>query len=150
MLNEGPEGVAASLLAEIAQHPNVAASSGSGADLETLLAGGKPVLSACQTRICEDWRAGVRAFLLPLANVAPFYLLCLEEALRTRDEDAAADLEARGRVALAEVFDRLGPAGLKRAMDLRGSYGGSPRLPGLPLTMAQGAAVERAIEGLTS
>jgi len=150
LLNEGPEKAPPALLVEIARHPNVAAISGSGGDVEALLASEKPLLSACETRILEDWRAGVRAFLLPLANVAPFYLLCIEEALRTRDEDAAADLEARGRQALAEVFGRMGPAGLKRAMDLRGAYGGSPRLPGLPLTAAEAVAVEQAIEGLTS
>lgn len=150
LLNEGPRKLPAATLAEIAARPNVAAVSGSGDDLETLLAGEQPVLSACETRICEDWRAGVRAFLLPLANVVPFYLLCIEEALRTRDEDAAADLEERAKAALAQVFGEFGSAGLKRAMDLRGAYGGPTRLPGLPLTARQAAAVEQALEGLTS
>lgn len=150
VLNGGPDRISAETLLQIGRHPNVAALADDGDDIAVLAAGPKPFLSGREDHICDDFEAGVRAFLLPLANAIPFYLLCLEEALRTREGLAARDLEARGRGAFSAVYAKLGAAGLKRAMDLRGAYGGSPRLPGLPLTPQQAAEVERLIDGLAS
>ncbi len=144
VLNDGPGKVAPATLLEISEHPNVAAVAGSGDDLSGL------TLSLNEHRFSADWAAGVRAFVAPLANVIPFYLLCVEEALRTREEEAARELEARGRAAFETIFARLGVAGLKRAMDLRGAFGGAPRLPDVPLTMEDAAEVKRLLEGLAS
>ena len=46
------------------------------------------------------------------------------------------------------VVTKLGPAGIKYAMDLNGYYGGRPRLPLLPLTADQKDEVARVVAGL--
>ena len=148
LLNGGRDRISTDLLLEIGRHPNVAALCDDGDDVAALVGGGKPFIAAREDRFCADWDSGARAFLLPLANAIPFYLLCLEEAMRTRDEAAGRDSEARGQQAFETVCKQFGPAGLKRAMDLRGAFGGSPRLPGLPLTPSEAAEVTRLLDGL--
>lgn len=140
----------ASTLLAIAEHPNVAAVAADGSLLPALLEGQAPVISTREQAICADWEAGVRAFLSPLANAIPFYLLCLEEALRTREGAAAEDLQARAQGALDRISSQLGSAGLKCAMDLRGAYGGAVRLPRLRLGADEAAEVERLLAGLAS
>lgn len=98
----------------------------------------------------QMWDQGVRAAAAPLANAIPFHCLSIEEALRTREPDAAAKLLDRAAEALRAIYPALGPAGLKHAMDLRGAFGGAPRLPGAPLSPDERARVEQALDGLLS
>ena len=87
--------------------------------------------------------------VLALAAAVPFYALSIEEAVRTRERVAAADLVAR-----ALEFDGLlrahGAPALKRALDLRNCYGGSPRLPLLGVSPETAAAVSRSLRELSS
>jgi len=138
---------------KLAAHPNIAAIC-SGDEplthLKPLIAtDGCAALSSQLTGISEALAGGIKAAVLPLANVLPFHLISIEEAIRTRENEAAADLESRLGVIDALLL-RHGVAGLKHAMDLRGYFGGDPRLPLKRLTPDSQAAIEKALEGLSS
>ena len=92
---------------------------------------------------------GARAAVLMLATAVPFYALSIEEAIRTREEEAANALVAR-----ALEFNGLlrlhGVPALKCALDLRSCYGGVPRLPLLGASTETAAAVARSLHELAS
>ena len=138
-------------LLRLAEHPNVAAVCLDDAEpdaLAALLGAGVTALCGSERQMAGAARRG--AGILPLANVIPFYLLCLEEALRTREDAAADELAARASGAFERLYAELGAAGLKRGVDLRGGYGGAPRLPEAPLPPSAATAVERLLDGLAS
>ena len=92
---------------------------------------------------------GASAAVLALAAAVPFYALSIEEAIRTREREAATDLVAR-----ALEFDGLlrahGVPALKCALDLRSCYGGTPRLPLLGASPETAAVVSRSFRELAS
>lgn len=94
--------------------------------------------------------AGATAVVPALANAAPFFCLSIEEAVRTRELSSAAELQQRADSAATAVTTQFGVAGLKYAMDLRGYYGGNPRLPLLPLAAEAKKQIETALAGINS
>ncbi len=143
-------------LGDFATHPNIAGLidySAEGGTARAALDLGREdfqVVIANQAAVPALWEAGARAILAPLANAVPFHLLSLEEALRTRELDAARELAHRADPAHRTVWLEGGAAGLKAAMDLRGGYGGAPRPPLTALSPEQRDAVRASIEGLAS
>ena len=147
--------LSAQAAAEVSRHANVAAicyrGSEAGWIADFTAAGG----AAAQLWIGREslwriaWEAGSRTAVLALANAVPFHMLSIEEALRTRENDAAEELIQRALEA-AEIPTLYGPAGLKAAMDLRGCYGGAPRLPLIPVNAEARADIERRLAGLAS
>jgi 4-hydroxy-2-oxoglutarate aldolase len=107
------------------------------------------VLIGDGTLLTEGLSAGASGAAPPLANAAPFFCLSIEEAVRTRELTSAEDLQRRANPASAAIT-RYGVAGLKYAMDLRGYYGGSPRLPLLGVTEEAKAAIAAAFHGVNS
>ncbi|HYM11157.1 MAG TPA: dihydrodipicolinate synthase family protein, partial [Bryobacterales bacterium] len=73
---------------------------------------------------------------------APYACISIYEAVRTREHEAAQDLQRRLAPAAGAIAE-YGVPGLKYAMDLNGYYGGPPRLPLLPA----GAEAKREMEG---
>lgn len=138
---------------QLAAHPNIAGWIGSGPVTPgvveaarkgfTFLAGDEASWSTC-------WDSGVRAAVLPLANVVPFHWLSVEEAMRTREPEAAAELAGRAKSAVDLIWKKLGPAGIKWATDLRGGYGGGPRPPLKTLSPSEKTEVERALVELAN
>lgn len=141
--------------AEVSRHPNVASILYRGPDpswMRTFVEHGGAAESLWVGRESlwrEAWELGSRTAVLALANAVPFHLLSVEEALRTRELGAAEELIRRA-VNAAEIPSLYGPAGLKAAMDLRGSYGGSPRLPLIPVDDEAKADIARRLDGLAS
>lgn len=140
---------------DLASHPGIAGvvTDGEGDLTRRLLAeapDGFDIVARGVHQLVELWEGGARAVVAPLANAVPFHLLSIEEALRTRESAAAAALLERTREALRVIYPALGPAGLKHAADLRGAYGGSPRLPGAPLSEADKERVAQSLDGLLS
>jgi len=78
--------------------------------------------------------AGAVGGIFALANAAPYGIITLWEAFRTREMEAAEDWQNRIRRPAELVTSKYGVAGLKHAMDLNGYYGGQCRLPLRPLT----------------
>jgi 4-hydroxy-2-oxoglutarate aldolase len=138
---------------KLAAHPNVAAICSQDEPLTHL----QPLLetdscaalSSQLTGVSQSLAGGVKAAVLPWANVLPFHLISMEEAIRTRENEAAADLENR-LGAIDALLLRHGVAGLKHAMDLRGYFGGEPRLPLKRLSPEVQAAIAAALDGLSS
>lgn len=146
----------ADAVSALAAHPNVAGvldESADGAAARAALETGRKdfnAVAASQSAMPGLWEAGLRAFAPPLANAVPFHLLSLEEALRTRETDAAAELAERAEPALRAAWLDSGPAGLKAAADLRGYFGGSPRAPIPPASGAVLDAVRASLAKLAS
>jgi 4-hydroxy-2-oxoglutarate aldolase len=113
------------------QHPNVMA---------------QKVATSAAT-VAEAFAAGATAAILEFANAAPYAIISIWEAHRTREHDAALDWQKRIASAV-EAITKFGFAGLKHAMDLNGYYGGLPRLPLVGLTPAAKQEIEQAFDGL--
>lgn len=143
----------ASEAAKLAAHPNIAAICSQDEPLQHLkpLIGteGCAALSSQLAGVAQALAGGIKAVVLPLANVLPFHLISIEEAVRTRENDAAIDLEKRLE-AIDALTLRHGVPGLKHAMDLRGYFGGDPRLPLKRVSLDAQAAIEEALDGLSS
>lgn len=108
------------------------------------------VLCGEDTLIHAGLAAGAAGAVPALANAAPFFCLSIDEAVRTRELNSAADLQQRAHSAAAAVTAQYGVAGLKFAMDLRGYYGGNPRLPLLPAGKEAQKRIEAAFAGIAS
>jgi 4-hydroxy-2-oxoglutarate aldolase len=91
--------------------------------------------------------AGVAGAMLRLAASAP--QACYEAFAAFKDGDPALSSEKEHRLLEADaLMGALGIAGIKYGCDLNGYYGGSPRLPRLPLDAAARVKVERVLVGL--
>lgn len=93
--------------------------------------------------------AGASAAILALAAVVPFYVLSIEEAVRTREHTAALELVARA-LDFDLLLQRHGVPALKRALDFRSGYGGRPRLPLSDVSNATSEAISLALYELAS
>jgi dihydrodipicolinate synthase/N-acetylneuraminate lyase len=100
----------------------------------------------------EALKAGAQGVISTIANAAPYTMISIWEAHRTRDTEAAADWQNRIAKAVEIISgangEIAGIAALKYAMDLNGYYGGPPRLPATVLTPDQKKSVERAFAGI--
>lgn len=93
--------------------------------------------------------AGASAAILAVASVVPFYVLSIEEAVRTREHAAALELVARA-LDFERLLQRHGVPALKRALDFRNGYGGRPRLPLSDVSTATSEAISLALYELPS
>jgi 4-hydroxy-2-oxoglutarate aldolase len=99
------------------------------------------------------WNAlanGASGAVLAFANAAPYALIALWEAYRTREEEAGLDWQARIAPPAELVNTRYGVSGLKHAMDLNGYYGGPPRLPWTAPSPAAKREIQEAFADLKS
>lgn len=91
--------------------------------------------------------AGVPGALPRLAACSP--QACHEVFAAFKDGDPALSAEKAKRLRMAdEVMRKLDVAGIKYGCDLNGYFGGSPRLPRLPLNIEQRELVEVALREL--
>jgi 4-hydroxy-2-oxoglutarate aldolase len=143
--------IPSALVAALARHDNIIGIKDSGGNLERL-AGLVAAVPADFAVICGSHRifaaalrAGVRAGILAAANPLPEAWVALSGLVEAGRDGEAQRLQDD----VAELADlavsRLGVAGIKAAMDLRGMYGGSPRPPLLPLQAAERSGLERTL-----
>jgi len=87
-----------------------------------------------------------------LAFACPAPMACYEIYAAIKDGDTALAREKQDRVKLAaqRVVSELGVPGVKYAMDLNGYYGGTSRLPFLPLTADLKSEIEKLMAGIKS
>lgn len=131
-------------IAALAQHPNIVAiSRGSLEHVDSL-----PTLASSALTLSESFAAGATGAVLPFANAAPYALISIWEAHRTREVEAAQDWQTRITPIVRLIGSSWGVAALKHAMDLNGYYGGPPRLPLTVLTPDQQKEVEAALNGI--
>ena len=135
---------------ELAGHPNIIAVKESSGNIEKtmqmvqeapagfqVLVGSAPTLYPCLI-------VGAVGAILAFANAAPYACISIYEAVRTREHEAAGDLQRRATPAAVAVTTKYGVPGLKYAMDLNGYYGGPPRLPLLPVGQEAKREIEEA------
>jgi 4-hydroxy-2-oxoglutarate aldolase len=98
---------------------------------------GFQVLAGSAQTLLPSLAAGATGGVLAMASFAP--QACAEIYMAWKDRDSALAEEKQQRVIPAAnvVCGRMGIPGVKYACDLNGYYGGSPRLPLLPLTAAE-------------
>ena len=139
----------------LGEHPNIIAiNEGAGpvqkvAQLIQDVPSGFQVLAGSMDILYPSLEQGAVGAILAFANAAPFLCLSLEEAVRTREYEAARELHERASTT-ARVAGHYGIAGLKYAMDLQGYYGGPPRLPLMEVTSGAKRQIEDAFRELQS
>jgi 4-hydroxy-2-oxoglutarate aldolase len=119
----------------LSEHPNVIAIKESSGNLEKVMQmirevkRGFQVLVGSAPTLWPSLLMGASGAILAYANAAPYSVIAIWEAYRTREEAAGLDWQNRIGRASALVTTKYGIPGLKYAMDLNGYYGGPPRLP---------------------
>lgn len=130
--------IAAEAVAALSEHPNIVAIKESSGNLEKVMRmirevrPGFQVLVGSAPTLYPSLMVGAAGAVLAFANAAPLATLAIWEAVRKRDYEAARDWQNRIAHAAALVTTVYGIPGLKYAMDLKGYYGGPPRLPLTP------------------
>jgi 4-hydroxy-2-oxoglutarate aldolase len=104
---------------------------------------GFQVLVGAAHLLTPSLEAGAGGAILGVANFAPTACYEIYAAWKEGDGGLAAVKQDKIIAASKKVVGELGVAGTKYAMDLNGYYGGSVRLPLLPLTAPLKAEVER-------
>ena len=107
------------------------------------------VIAGCASLLAQGLTEGASVAMTAFSAVAPYLCLSIEEAVRTREFDAAKDLQ---RVALPAIHTirKFGIPGLKAAADLQGYYGGVPRLPLTPLDPQAKAEIAEVLRNIRS
>jgi len=139
---------------ELSHHPNIIGIKDSSGNLEKVIQmvreakKGFQVLVGSAPILASSLAVGASGGVLAFANAAPHATVCIWEAHRTRESDAALDWQNRiGRAAYL-VTTKYGIPGLKHAMDLAGYYGGPPRLPLTVPTPEAKKEIEEAFQDL--
>jgi 4-hydroxy-2-oxoglutarate aldolase len=104
---------------------------------------GFQVLCGSAQTLLPSLAAGAAGGVLSMASFAP--QACAEVYMAWKDRDAPLAEEKQRRIMQAAntVCGRMGIPGVKYACDRDGYYGGSPRLPLLPLTAAERDEADR-------
>ena len=138
----------------LSEHPNVIAIKESSGNLEKVMQmirevrPGFQVLVGSAPTLWPSLLMGACGAILAYANAAPYSVIAIWEAYRTREEAAGLDWQNRIGRASALVTTKYGIPGLKYAMDLNGYYGGPPRLPLVPPTAEAKKEIEEAFKDL--
>jgi len=109
---------------------------------------GFQVLVGAAHKLHPSLDAGAVGAVLAFADCAP--TACYEIYAAWKDGDAALAREKQERIAKAaeRIVSQLGVAGVKYAMDYNGYFGGTVRLPLLPLTADKKAEIEQLLENI--
>jgi 4-hydroxy-2-oxoglutarate aldolase len=148
--------ISAEAVASLSHHPNIIAITESSGNLEKVMQmirevkPGFQVLTGSATTLASSLAVGAVGAILPYANAAPYSVIAIYEAHRTRETAAALDWQNRIAPAAQLVTTKYGIPGLKYAMDLNGYYGGIPRLPLTPIGPEAKKEIEQAFDGLKS
>ncbi len=109
---------------------------------------GFQVLVGAAQKLHPSLEVGAVGAILAFADCAP--TACYEIYAAWKDGDAALAREKQERIAKAaeRIVGGLSIPGVKYAMDYNGVFGGTVRLPLLPLTADKKADVEQLLEGI--
>jgi 4-hydroxy-2-oxoglutarate aldolase len=145
--------IAADTVARLSEHPNIIGMKDSSGNIEKMMQvvrdtkpGFQALVGSAQI-LLPALLMGASGGILAYANAAPYSVIAIWEAYRTREEEAARDWQTRvGRA--ASISGKYGIPGLKHAMDLNGYYGGPPRLPMSTPTPEAKKEIEEAFKDL--
>jgi len=140
--------LAAGIVARLSEHPNIVGikdSSGNVIQLGEIVnavAEDFNVLVGTAGVLFSGLTIGSAGGVCALANVAPEACVKIYDLVKAGDLDAARDLQLRMLPVNQAVTAVYGVPGLKAAMDMRGYFGGDPRLPLLPSSEAERSEIE--------
>ena len=146
--------VEASLVARLAEHPNIAGIKESSGDVKlvgdmiALVPSEFQVLVGSASTLYPSMSLGAQGAILAVACALPELCVELYRAACAGDHARARALQQKLLEPTAAVTSRFGIAGLKFAMELRGYVGGAPRPPLLPLDDAARAEIKRILSAL--
>lgn len=146
--------ISAEAVVLLSEHPNIFAikeSSGSMEKTIQMIKDVKPgfqVFTGSAPTLAPALSVGCAGAVLAFANAAPYAVVTIWEANRSREFAAAMDWQQRILRAAQMVTVKHGIPGLKYAMDLNGYYGGPPRLPLTPICADAKKEIENAFDGL--
>jgi 4-hydroxy-2-oxoglutarate aldolase len=132
--------ITADSIMKLAEHPNIAGmkdSTGNMVKMGEIIRFANPKfrsLAGSASFLYPAMVLGATGTIAALANVAPYEVCQLYDAVKAGKHDEARELQLRLIRPNAAVTSKFGVPGLKAAMDLRGLYGGPSRLPLLPLS----------------
>jgi 4-hydroxy-2-oxoglutarate aldolase len=138
----------------LSEHPNIIAIKESSGNLEKVMQmirevkHGFQVMVGSAPTLWPSFLMGACGAILAYANAAPYSVIAIWEAYRTREDAAGLDWQNRIGKAAALVTTKYGVPGLKYAMDLNGYYGGPPRLPLCAPTPEAKREIEAAFQDL--
>ena len=140
--------IAPELIAELTSHPNIAGVKDSSGDAQNLAAYRRAaprwvVLAGSASLLLQALELGCDGGVVGVACFAPQRCLDVVAAFRAGDRSRAAVLQEALRPLDREIVGRLGPAGVKAAMDVAGLYGGPVRPPLLDVTAADREHITR-------
>ena len=141
----------AETVALAAEHPNIIGIKDSGgniAKLADIVRSSEPgfqVLAGSASFFFAGLTLGAVGGVLALANVAPQQCMAIFRLFRAGGWDEAAELQRTMLPVNAAVTARFGIAGLKRALDLLGYFGGPVRSPLLGLQPEEQRVLERVL-----
>ena len=140
--------LAAGIVARLSEHPNIVGikdSSGNVIQLGEMLnvvARGFNVMVGTAGVLFSGLTVGCAGGVCALANVAPEACVKIFDLVKAGDLDAARELQLRMIPVNQAVTAVYGVPGLKAAMDMRGYFGGDPRLPLLPSSEGERSEIE--------
>jgi 4-hydroxy-2-oxoglutarate aldolase len=141
----------AETVALVAEHPNIIGikdSAGNIAKLGDIVRLSEPgfqVLAGSASFFFAGLTLGAVGGVLALANVAPQQCMDIYRLFRDGKWDEAAELQRAMLPVNAAITARFGIAGLKRALDLLGYYGGPVRSPLMGLKPEEEQVLERVL-----
>lgn len=109
---------------------------------------GFQVMVGAAHQLLESLDAGAVGAILAFACPAPTACFEIYTAWKENAREVAREKQDRITEPVKKVVSQLSIAGVKYAMDLNGYYGGTPRLPILPLSADQKAEVERLMDNI--
>ena len=109
---------------------------------------GFQVLVGAAQKLAPSLDAGGVGAILAFADCAPTACYEIYAAWKEGDAKLAAEKQERIAKAATRIVGELSIPGVKYAMDYNGMFGGSPRLPLLPLTADKKAEVEQLLQNI--
>ena len=140
--------MAADFVVRLSEHPNIIGlkdSSGNVIQLGEILNGVAKdfnVLVGTAGVLFSGLTIGCVGGISALANVAPEECVKIFDLVKTGDLDAARELQLKMIPVNQAVTAVYGVPGLKAALDMRGYFGGDPRLPLLPSSEQERSEIE--------
>ena len=111
---------------------------------------GFQVMVGAAHQLLDSLDLGAVGSILAFACCAPTACFEIYTAWKENAREIAKEKQDRIIPAVKRVVSQLSVPGVKYAMDLNGYYGGSPRLPLLPLTAEEKADIEKLMEKIKS
>jgi 4-hydroxy-2-oxoglutarate aldolase len=140
--------LAADIVARLSEHPNIVGIKDSAANVIQLaemlngVAKGFNVMVGTAGVLFSALTIGCAGGVCALANVAPEECVKIFDLVEAGDLHAARSLQLRMIPVNQAVTAVYGVPGLKTAMDMRGYFGGDPRLPLLPSSAGERSEIE--------